>query len=73
MTSVSVHALATYANILSLMKKIEGSRNYFFYSELIEAAKREGLNPEFVEQYLNKLKSLGTIYSPRPGVFRFAD
>ncbi len=73
MTSVSVHALNTYANILALMKRLEGGRNYFSYEELIVAAKREGLNPEFVQQYVEKLRNIGTIYSPRPGVFRFAD
>ena len=73
MTSVSVHALKTYADILQLMKRIERSKHYILYSDLIEEAKRQGFNPEFIDQYINKLKRIGTIYSPRPGVFRFAD
>ncbi len=73
MASVSVHALSTYANILMLMKRIEGTRNYFSYEELVDAAKKEGLSPEFVNRYIEKLRAIGTIYSPKPGVFKFAD
>ena len=73
MTSVSVSALNTYINILTLIKKIEGTKDYFSYNDLMDAARREGLNPEAVEAYLNKLKRIGTVYSPKPGFFRLAD
>ncbi len=59
-----------YNIIVSLTSRKD---NFFSYEDLLKEANRLGINKEALDKYLEKLKSLGTIYSPRPGVFRFAD
>ncbi|GEM_PF-5285626 len=65
--------VSRYNLILSLMKRVEDNHHYVSLPELTEMAKKEGINPELVRSYLEKLRRIGSIYSPRPGFFKIAE
>ncbi len=68
-----MNAVSRYNLILSLMKRAESSHHYVSLIELTEMARREGINPEVVRMYIERLKRCGSIYSPKPGLFRIAE
>ncbi len=63
--------LTGYDILVSLTNKKR--TDFFSYEDLLEEARNRGLTKESLDKYLEKLKKLGTIYSPRPGVFKLAD